>query len=79
MSEDPAEFLARRVRQEHPLSEFATDEELQRVCEQRGVHVVRRTITDRSGTCIYVADVVYRGDVVKLEIGLSPRPGEPLT
>lgn len=43
------------------------------------VAIVRRTITDRSGSCIYVADVVYRGDVVKLEIDLSPRPGEPLT
>jgi len=40
------------------------------------VATVRRTITDRAGTCIYVADVVYRGDVVRLEIDLSPRPGE---
>jgi GntR family transcriptional regulator len=40
------------------------------------VATVRRAITDRAGTCIYVADIVYRGDVVKLEIDLSPRPGE---
>ena len=40
------------------------------------VATVRRTITDCAGTCIYVADVVYRGDVVRLEIDLSPRPGE---
>lgn len=43
------------------------------------VAVVRRTIADRSGACIYVADVIYRGDVVKLEIDLSPRPGDAPT
>lgn len=37
---------------------------------------VRRAITDRTGTCIYIADVIYRGDVVSLEIDLSPRAGE---
>ncbi|PIW30873.1 MAG: GntR family transcriptional regulator [Rhodospirillales bacterium CG15_BIG_FIL_POST_REV_8_21_14_020_66_15] len=36
---------------------------------------VRRTIADRDGTCIYVGDVTYRGDVVRLEIDLSPTPG----
>lgn len=36
------------------------------------VAVVRRAIIDAAGTCLYVADVVYRGDVVKLEIDLSP-------
>jgi GntR family transcriptional regulator len=35
---------------------------------------VRRTIADDSGICIYVAKIVYRGDVVKLEIDLSPDP-----
>ncbi|MGD9866479.1 MAG: GntR family transcriptional regulator [Hyphomicrobiales bacterium] len=40
------------------------------------VATVRRTITDKSGTCVYIADVIYRGDVVKLEIDLSPSPGE---
>lgn len=39
------------------------------------VATVRRTIRDKSGTCIYVADVVYRGDVVKLDIDLSPPDG----
>lgn len=40
------------------------------------VAVVRRTIGDDAGTCIYIADVIYRGDVVKLDIDLSPpRPG----
>lgn len=38
---------------------------------------VRRTISDVEGWCIYVADVVYRGDVVKLDIDLSPRSGMP--
>ena len=33
---------------------------------------VRRTIGDRTGTCIYVAEITYRGDVVSLEIDLSP-------
>lgn len=33
---------------------------------------VRRTITDQSGTVIYVADVAYRGDVVAMEMDLSP-------
>ncbi|MAY68259.1 MAG: GntR family transcriptional regulator [Rhodospirillaceae bacterium] len=33
---------------------------------------VRRTIGDQSGTCIYVAEITYRGDVVSLEIDLSP-------
>lgn len=40
------------------------------------VATVRRTITDKSGICVYLADVIYRGDVVKLEIDLSPSPGE---
>ena len=35
---------------------------------------VRRTIGDRAGTCIYVAEITYRGDVVSLEIDLSPTP-----
>lgn len=34
---------------------------------------VRRTVADAGGWCIYVADVVYRGDVIKLDIDLSPR------
>lgn len=33
---------------------------------------VRRSITDEAGTAIYVADVVYRGDVVRLDMDLSP-------
>ncbi len=40
------------------------------------VACVRRTIVNAEGTCIYLADVVYRGDVVRLEIDLSPKPGE---
>ncbi len=36
---------------------------------------VRRTITDLEGWCIYAADVVYRGDVIKLDIDISPRSG----
>lgn len=39
------------------------------------VATVRRTISDTSGICIYVADLVYRGDVVKLDIDLSPPEG----
>lgn len=39
------------------------------------VATVRRTIKDKSGTCIFVADLVYRGDVVKLDIDLSPPAG----
>ncbi len=38
---------------------------------------VRRTIRDQSGTCIYVADITYRGDVVRLDIDLSPRKQTP--
>lgn len=34
---------------------------------------VRRTVADAGGWCIYVADVVYRGDVIKLDIDLSPQ------
>lgn len=33
---------------------------------------VRRVISDREGTVIYVADVLYRGDIVYLEMDLSP-------
>lgn len=33
---------------------------------------VRRSIADADGWCIYAADVVYRGDVIKLDIDLSP-------
>ncbi len=36
---------------------------------------VRRTITDAAGVVIYVADVVYRSDVVHLDMDLSP-PGQ---
>lgn len=39
------------------------------------VATVRRTIKDKAGTCIFVADLVYRGDVVKLDIDLSPPAG----
>lgn len=39
------------------------------------VATVRRTIKDRAGACIFVADLVYRGDVVKLDIDLSPPEG----
>jgi GntR family transcriptional regulator len=35
---------------------------------------VRRSITDADGVCVYIARIVYRGDVVKLEIDLSPDP-----
>lgn len=34
---------------------------------------VRRTVADARGWCIYMADVVYRGDVIKLDIDLSPQ------
>jgi|SRR4051794_4875249 len=44
MAEDPAVYLARRVRAEHHLSERATEAELLRVCEQRGVEVRRRPL-----------------------------------
>jgi len=33
---------------------------------------VRRSIADPEGWCIYAADVVYRGDVIKLDINLTP-------
>ncbi len=33
---------------------------------------VRRAIADETGLCIYAADVVYRGDVIRLDIDLSP-------
>lgn len=36
---------------------------------------VRRTITDAEGWCIYSADVIYRGDAVKLDIDLTPHFG----
>jgi GntR family transcriptional regulator len=36
---------------------------------------VRRTITDTEGWCIYTADVIYRGDAVKLDIDLIPHFG----
>ncbi|WP_221931645.1 GntR family transcriptional regulator [Palleronia caenipelagi] len=36
------------------------------------VVVVRRTICDPAGQVIYLADVTYRGDVVRLEMDLSP-------
>lgn len=34
---------------------------------------VRRTIADKNGIVIYVADVVYRGDVVQLDMDLTPK------
>lgn len=37
------------------------------------VHV-RRTICDADGNVIYLAEVVYRGDVVRLEMDMSPPP-----
>jgi GntR family transcriptional regulator len=40
---------------------------------------VRRAIADLEGWCIYAADVVYRGEVIKLDIDLSPGPGTELT
>lgn len=43
------------------------------------VATVRRTIRDKQGICIYVADLVYRGDVIKLDIDLSPPEGYRLT
>ena len=33
---------------------------------------VRRTCTDRSGTVIYLGEVTYRGDFVRLEMDLAP-------
>lgn len=41
------------------------------------VAAVRRTICDPAGICIYLADIIYRGDVVRLEIDLSPHPESP--
>lgn len=38
------------------------------------VHV-RRTICDTDGNVIYLAEVVYRGDVVRLEMDMSPPHG----
>lgn len=38
------------------------------------VHV-RRTICDTDGKVIYLAEVVYRGDVVRLEMDMSPPSG----
>ena len=38
------------------------------------VATMHRSIKDSSGTAIYVADVVYRGDVVRLDIDLPPAP-----
>ncbi|GAB4353072.1 MAG: GntR family transcriptional regulator [Kiloniellaceae bacterium] len=35
---------------------------------------VRRVITDSSGCAVYVADLIYRGDVVKLDIQLLGDP-----
>jgi hypothetical protein len=42
--EDSAAYLARRIRAEHHLSDRATEAELLRVCEQRGVTVIRRPL-----------------------------------
>jgi GntR family transcriptional regulator len=33
---------------------------------------VRRVFKDRGGCVIYLADVVYRGDVIRLEMDLKP-------
>lgn len=33
---------------------------------------VRRTINDQNGIAIYIVDVIYRGDVVQLDMDLSP-------
>jgi len=33
---------------------------------------IRRVVVDRTGTVIYLAEVVYRGDFVRLEIDLKP-------
>jgi hypothetical protein len=35
---------------------------------------LHRAILDGTGTAIYVADFVYRGDVVRLDIDLPPEP-----
>ena len=39
------------------------------------VVLVRRTICDRENNVIYLADVIYRGDVVQMEMDLSPNGG----
>ncbi|HAD88387.1 MAG TPA: GntR family transcriptional regulator [Rhodospirillaceae bacterium] len=38
------------------------------------VALLHRAIQDGAGTAIYVADFVYRGDVVRLDIDLPPEP-----
>ena len=37
---------------------------------------VRRTITDDADVVIYIADVLYKSNVVQLEMDLTPKPGE---
>ena len=33
---------------------------------------VRRIFKDREGTVIYLANVIYRGDAIRLEMDLEP-------
>ena len=47
--EQPARYLAARIRAEHPLSTPAATEELLAVCEQRGVIVIRSAEIHGSG------------------------------
>lgn len=37
---------------------------------------VRRTVTDASGVVIYVGDVLYKSNIVQLDMDLTPRPGQ---
>lgn len=39
------------------------------------IGILRRVVTDHSGRVIYVGVVNYRGDMVKLEIGMTAKPG----
>lgn len=38
---------------------------------------VRRVVTDSNGCAVYVGDLIYRGDVVKLDIQLAGSPRQP--
>jgi Zn-dependent peptidase ImmA (M78 family) len=68
MAEDPAAYLARRVRAEHGLSARATVSELLHVCEQRGVAVFWRPRLRRAG---YYCDWPY--PVIVLRHDAPPR------
>jgi GntR family transcriptional regulator len=65
-----------RIRDAHQVMTLGTaDMEVARLLEapvNSPVAEVRRIFKDEAGTVIYLADVTYRGDAIRLEMDLKP-------